>query len=163
MTWLKGETVLRKENLRGVMRKINWTTLVASIIVWGMLPRGIARAQETIGGIEFYTNYSTGVAPFTWTTVNSDTGIEQQVTCNDGDVAIAGGYELETLPSPKGVVVAVPQSQFYFSGETPIGWMVYVQNINLNPLCNNAKWAETSCPAVQFRVSVSCVHEAEPG
>lgn len=139
------------------MRKSNWIIAAAAILVWGILPRGVARAQETIGGIKFYTNYSTGVSPFTWTTVNPNGGIEQQVTCNDGDVAIAGGYELETLPSPKGVAVTVPQSQFYFSGDTPIGWMVYLQNTNLNYYCNLAKQASTYCPAVQFRVSVSCV------
>lgn len=139
------------------MSKNRMIMLVIAFAIWAVLPRGSARAQEDVGGLEFYVNYSTGVSPFTWTTVNPNSGIEQQVTCNDGDVAIAGGYEVETLPPPKGVVVTVPQSQFYFLGDTPIGWMVYLQNTNLNLYCNLAKQASTYCPAVQFRVSVSCV------
>src|SRR5271154_2136498 len=48
----------------------------------------------------------------TWTNVNPNAGIEQQVSCNYGDVAIAGGYEVEYLPTPKNVLVTIPQSQF---------------------------------------------------
>ncbi|HUN57042.1 MAG TPA: hypothetical protein VMU41_02930 [Candidatus Binataceae bacterium] len=142
------------------MRKSNWITVAVVIAIWAVLPRGVARAQEAIGDIDFYVNYSTGVSPFTWTTVNPNSGIEQQVTCNDGDVAIAGGYEVENLPPPKGVVVTVPQDQFYFSGDTPIGWMVFLQNTNLNFYCNLAKQGTPYCPTVQFRVSVSCISPA---
>ena len=134
--------------------------LVVAFAMWAVLPRGVARAQVEIDGLRFYVNYSTGVSPFTWTTVNPNSGIEQQVTCDEGDVAIGGGYELESLPSPKGVVVTVPQSQFYFSDVTPIGWMVFLQNTNLNLYCLLAYQASKYCPAVQFRVSVSCVGPA---
>ena len=81
------------------MKKSNWIVAAAALLVWAWMPAGTARAQQTFGPeIGFYVNYSTGVAPFTWTSVNPNAGIEQQVSCNPGDVAIAGGYELEYLP-----------------------------------------------------------------
>jgi hypothetical protein len=59
------------------MSKNNWIIVIVAIALWAMLPRGLARAQETIGDIDFYVNYSTGVSPFTWTTVNSNSGTDQ--------------------------------------------------------------------------------------
>jgi hypothetical protein len=149
-------------NQGGVMKKSNWIVVAAALLVWAWLPTGTARAQVTVGPeIGFYVNYSTGVAPFTWTSVNPNAGIEQQVSCNPGDVAIAGGYELEYLPTPKNVVVTVPQSQFLLTDTTPTGWQVFLQNTNLNILCTYAKMPSGYCPAVQFRVSVSCITNVE--
>jgi hypothetical protein len=145
------------------MRKSNWIIVVVAMLVWAWMPAGKAQAQETFGPfISFYVNYSTGAAPFTWTNVNPNAGIEQQVSCNYGDVAIAGGYEVEYLPTPKNVLVTVPQSQFLFSDTTPTGWQVFLQNINRNITCNLAKQATPYCPAVQFRVSVSCIAVGSP-
>jgi hypothetical protein len=140
------------------MRKCNWIVVILAIVIWAFMPRGVARAVPA--GV--YVNCSTGVEPFTPTTVNPNSSVEQQVTCNEGDVALGGGYEVlnPPLPLPKGVLVTTPENSFLFSDVTAVGWQVVLQNTNLSPLCVFARSASPLCPAVQYRVCVSCVTPA---
>jgi hypothetical protein len=116
-----------------------------------------ARAQQV------YVNCSTGVPPFTPTPVASNKSVEQQVFCNDGDVALGGGVETVSppLPLPSQVTTSTPENSFAFSGETPIGWQVVYQNTNVNTQCFYSPNPPVKlCPSVEFRVCVSCMHPA---
>jgi hypothetical protein len=139
------------------MKNINWMiAAVLAIGIWMLMPRGAARADGVAG---VYVNCSTGVEPFTPTTIGPNSSVEQQVTCNEGDEALGGGVEVlsPSLPLPPGVLVTTPENSFLFSGATPDGWQVVLQNTNLFPLCALAKQGSKLCPAVQFRVCVSCI------
>lgn len=100
------------------MRKIGWTVVLLGIGFWSVMPRSIAQAAPR-GPV--YVNCSTGVAPYTPTTVNPNSSVEQQVTCNDYDEALGGGVEVlsPSLPLPPGVLVTTPENSFLFSYETP--------------------------------------------
>ena len=138
------------------MKNISWMVVLFAIGIWAVMPRGIARA---VPAGQIYVNCSTGVEPFTPTTVGPNSSVEQQVTCNEGGVALGGGVEVlsPSLPLPPGVLVTTPENSFLFSDETPVGWQVVLQNTNLFPLCALAKQGSKLCPAVQFRVCVSCI------
>ena len=140
------------------------TSVVAAVIslTWtGGVPRPqLAAAQFlnlTNSTSNIYVNCSTGVSPPT--TVGPDSSAEQQVTCNAGDAALGGGIEVlsPSLPLPPGVLVTTPENSFLFSGESPVGWQVVVQNTNLNPYCGFPRAPAVLCPSIQYRVCVSCV------
>jgi hypothetical protein len=126
--------------------------------LWAMVPRSSAYATPVCEAPWTYTyvNCSTGVAPFTPTTVPANKSVEQQVTCNDYDTATGGGVETlsPALPLAPSIIVTTPENSFLFSDTTPIGWQVVVQNTNVDPVCNLLR----KCPAIQFRVCVGCLH-----
>lgn len=149
------------------MVKSIWRLAILAAFAWAMIPKAPAAAQTVVGTVNSYVNCSTGFSPFTWTTVGPNSSEEQQVTCNPGDVAVGGGYEIggtTSLPLPTGVLAIVPENSFLFSNTTAIGWQVVLQNVNTLPQCNKCNsgnppppWLAQSCPSIQFRVCVSCV------
>jgi hypothetical protein len=128
------------------MKNISWMIIVFAIGMWAVMPGPVAQAAPA--GV--YVICSTGVEPFTPTTVGPNSSVEQQVTCNEGGVALGGGVEVlsPSLPLPPGVLVTTPENSFLFSDETPVGWQVVLQNTNLFPLCALAKQGSKLCPAV---------------
>ena len=133
------------------MKNRNWMVALVAIGLWSFMPSGLARAEP------YYYTCSTAASPYTWATVGVNSSQEVQAYCNAGDIALGGGYELESPPSPPGVLVTVTENSFYASGETAIGWQVVLQNTNLNPFCFFPKPNVKFCPSVNFRVCVSCV------
>jgi len=138
------------------MKNRSWIVVILAIGLWTFMPRGVARATTPVGE---YVVCSTGVAPYTPTTVGPDSSVEQQVSCNADDVAVGGGVEVlsPSLPLHQGVLVTTPENSFLFTDVTPTGWQVVLQNTNLDPFCALARKASPLCPAVQYRVCVSCI------
>jgi hypothetical protein len=133
----------------------NKTWLVVSLTFGIMVFSSMAARAQAV-----YINCSTGVAPFTPTTVGSNKSVEQQVLCNPGDLALGGGVETVSppLPLPSQVTTSTPENSFLLSGETPIGWQVVYQNTNVNTQCFYSPNPPAKlCPSVQFRVCVSCL------
>jgi hypothetical protein len=132
------------------MRKGNSVAVaIVAMVVWALLPRGVARAQVAE---DIYWTCSS------FQTIAPGTSLEEQVTCtNAGDIALGGGYETQTSTGNyQGVSVSVPENSFYFSDSTSIGWQGVEQN---NTVCR-AKWYGKPvpvCPTVSFRVCVSCL------
>ncbi|MGD0292054.1 MAG: hypothetical protein ABSC63_20840, partial [Candidatus Binataceae bacterium] len=89
------------------MKNRSWIVVILAIGLWTFMPRGVARAVEP----GTYVVCSTGVAPYTPTTVGPDSSVEQQVSCNEGGVAMGGGVEVlsPSLPLPQGVLVTTPE------------------------------------------------------
>jgi len=152
------------------MKERSWILVLLGIVTWAFLPKGIAEAAA-VGNIEWIC--STGVSPFTFTTVAANSSEEQQVLCADdadgdctGGVALGGGVEVEEVPLPPDVVVTTPENSFHFTGTTADGWQVVLQNTNLLPICLlpsfggepefGAPASMGLCPSVHFRVCVSC-------
>jgi hypothetical protein len=109
-----------------------------------------------------YVNCSTGVSPFTPTTVTSGKSQEVQVTCNAGDVALGGGVEVVNPPLPLDAqtITSTPENSFLLSNTTPIGWQVVLQNTSINSQCYYTKTPPVKlCPSVDFRVCVSCLQQ----
>jgi hypothetical protein len=138
------------------MKNRSWIVVILAIGLWTFVPRGVARATP-VG--EAYVVCSTAVAPYTPTTVGPNSSVEQQVSCNEGGVAMGGGVEVlsPSLPLPQGVLVTTPENSFLFTAETPTGWQVVLQNTNLDPFCAWPNPPAKLCPSVQYRVCVSCV------
>ncbi|MGD0291794.1 MAG: hypothetical protein ABSC63_19415 [Candidatus Binataceae bacterium] len=138
------------------MKNRSWIVVILAIGLWTFMPRGVARATTPVGE---YVVCSTGVAPYTPTTVGPDSSVEQQVSCNADDFAVGGGVEVlsPSLPLPPGVLVTTPENSFLFTDVTPTGWQVVLQNTNLDPFCALPKPPAKLCPSVQYRVCVSCV------
>jgi len=141
------------------MKSIRWMIIALAIGIWALMPRGSVQAAPIEGS---YVICSTGEAPYTPTTVGPNSSVEQQVTCNDNDVALGGGVEVlsPTLPLPPGVLVTTPENSFLFSNNDPypaIGWQIVLQNTNLSPLCLLPRPSARLCPSVQYRVCVSCL------
>jgi hypothetical protein len=149
------------------MRKCNWIVVILAVVIWAIIPRGVARAQS----FSSYVNCSTGAPPYTPATVAPNSSQEVQAFCNPGDVALGGGYEVlnPPLPLPKGVLVITPENSFHFANTIADGWQVVLQNINLSPLClfpfkgdHSPSTLTNHCPSVDFRVCVSCVTPPAP-
>src|SRR5690242_11247675 len=110
------------------MKFRNWVVMLVAFGIWGFMQTGSAQATQ-VPGVP-YVNCSTGVEPFTPTTVPANKSVEQQVSCNEYDVAVGGGVEVlsPSLPLPQGVLVTTPENSFLFSNVTATGWQVVLQN-----------------------------------
>jgi hypothetical protein len=130
-------------------------TWLAVLLVFGIMAFSSLAAQAQV-----YVSCSTGVPPYTPTTVASNKSVEQQVLCNAGDTALGGGVETVSppLPLPSQVTTSTPENSFLFSGDAAIGWQVVYQNTNVNTQCFYSPNPPVKlCPSVQFRVCVSCL------
>jgi|GEM_PF-6750547 len=154
-----GESLLTNpsESRQGeIMKKRNWIVVLLAIVIWSFMAKGIAQAQPP------YVNCSTGAPPYAPTTVAFNSSQEAQVFCNGSDIAIGGGYEVlsPSLPlTPPSFMVIVPENSFHFNSTNADGWQVVLQNVNLLPSCIRGSSTPFPCPAVQFRVCVSCQPE----
>jgi len=110
------------------MRKGNSIVVaVVAMMVWALLPRGVAQAQCVAVDTDIYWTCSL------FQTVTPGTSLEEQVTCNSGDIALGGGYETQrSTGNYQGVSVSVPGNSFYFSDTAAIGWQGVEQN---NTVC----------------------------
>ena len=80
-----------------MQNKKSWLVGLSAVAILAFAPL-VAHATPPEDNV--YVNCSTGVSPFTPTTVTSGKSQEVQVTCNAGDVALGGGVEVVNPPLP---------------------------------------------------------------